>query len=288
MQRFAMIDRRTHHFGWKPDLGDHRDFHLEQQSVRALLRRLKIRTRAAKLPESVDWREFCGPIEDQGSLPTCAAHACVALLQQFERRASGRLLLLSSLFAHWTAGRQELSACVSQRSLRDVLKAIVRSGVPPERYWPAIEPNLGAQPDCFAFSFQREFRNLRYVRVGPADGNGDQLLDQVRSLLAAGFMAVCGFAVCTCLGDDPMIPFPTAADGILGGQAVSVVGYNDKLRIRSDRGALLVRNSWSERWGDHGFGWLPYSYVRRRLASDFWTVAKPSWLRSGEFEMPRL
>jgi C1A family cysteine protease len=65
------------------------------------------------------------------------------------------------------------------------------------------------------------------------------------------------------------------------------VGYDDKLRIRSDKGALLVRNSWGADWGDGGYGWLPYEYVRQQLAVDFWTLLKPSWLKSGEFESPR-
>jgi C1A family cysteine protease len=69
---------------------------------------------------------------------------------------------------------------------------------------------------------------------------------------------------------------------------VVAVGYDDSRRIRSDKGALLVRNSWGPDWGEAGYGWLPYSYVKRRLAMDFWTVLKPAWLRSGEFELPQV
>ena len=75
-------------------------------------------------------------------------------------------------------------------------------------------------------------------------------------------------------------------DDIRGGQAVTAVGYDDNRRIRSDRGAILFRSSWGSQWGDDGFGWLPYSYVREQLAADFWTVIKPSWLQSGEFGRP--
>jgi C1A family cysteine protease len=283
-----MFGGRTHYFGWQPDLGDHRDFLVEGPSARALLRRLKMSTRpASKLPESVDWREFCGPIEDQAERPLATAHAAVALLQQFERRASGKLLRLSSLFAHWTAGRLENNLASPGRSLRSVLKAIVRCGVPPEWQWPSHAREINSEPDAVAFSFQRDYRNLRYLRLGGGEAAGQQTLDQLRSFLAAGFTLACGFPLCTALGDDAAIPFPTAADSVVGGQAVSVVGYNDKLRIRSDRGALLIRAAWGVKWGDRGFGWLPYSYVKRRLATDFWTIAKPSWLRSGEFELPR-
>jgi len=112
-------------------------------------------------------------------------------------------------------------------------------------------------------------------------------LNTLRSFLAAGFSFAFGSPLCTSIGKDADIPFPTAADSVVGSQAVTAVGYDNKRRIRSDKGALLVRNSWGAGWGDQGFGWLPYSYVTRRLAADFWTLLQRSWLRSGEFELPQ-
>ena len=47
-------------------------------------------------------------------------------------------------------------------------------------------------------------------------------------------------------------------------------------------------NSWGTEWGNHGYGWLPYDYVRTHLAGDFWTIMSPEWLDSGEFWRPEL
>jgi C1A family cysteine protease len=104
--------------------------------------------------------------------------------------------------------------------------------------------------------------------------------------LAAGFAIAFGFTVCTSIATDADIPFPPIFDGVRGGQAVIAGGYDDDRRVRSDRGALRVLNSWGEPWGDHGWGWLPYRYVREQLAVDFWTLAAPEWLASGEFQRP--
>ena len=85
------------------------------------------------------------------------------------------------------------------------------------------------------------------------------------------------------------IPFPSKKEEIDGGHAVLAVGYDDNLKIKNDidrnetRGAILIRNSWGTGWGEKGYGWLPYDYVLKGLAADWWGLIKNEWIDTNQF-----
>lgn len=242
-------------FGWLRDLPDPRDYRPGDEQTAPLLARLKRpRSRRGALPVSVDWREYFPPVDDQGSLASCSAHACVGLVQYFHRRATGERLEPSRLFLY-KATRQLLGRRGDTGAdLRSTLKALVRFGLPPEQYWPYDVARFDDDPPAFLYSFAEEFRSITYVRLDARGASGAETLTRVKSFLAAGFPCAFGFSVFSSISAEPDIPFPTVYDSLLGGQAAVALGYDDRRRIRSTKGALLLRNSWGTDWGEEGYG----------------------------------
>jgi C1A family cysteine protease len=59
------------------------------------------------------------------------------------------------------------------------------------------------------------------------------------------------------------VPLPSDKDYILGGHAVTIVGYDN------DRKYFICRNSFGENWGDRGYFYMPYDYTAM-YAMDAW------------------
>jgi C1A family cysteine protease len=269
--------------GWHRDLPDPRDLTPKHDTVVRLMHDLRP---AEGRPERVDLRDYFGRARDQQLLATSSVHACLGLVQYFERRATGQLLEPSRMFVYRTARRLMGWSGDSGLPLRATLRAIARYGLPPEQTWPYDPSLLDAEPDGFVYASGSGVPGLMYVRLDGRGSRPEETLETVRRFLAAGFAIAFGFCVCTSISEEAEIPAPTVFDGVRGGQAVLAIGYDDQRRIRSDRGALLFANSWGGPWGDAGYGWLPYTYVREQLAGDFWTLMTPSWLASGELRRP--
>lgn len=275
-------------FGWLPSLPDFRDYLPSEPEVQQLLERLRsVGASTAQATSSTDLREYFVDVPDQHGLNSSVAHACAGLVEYFERRAHGRLLRPSRLFLHQNALRFSHASGQAGVDLRTGLKTLVRFGAPPERLWPYEEQRAEAATDPFLYSFTEPYRSIIYVRLDARGAPPDVTLQTVRAFLAAGFPVVFGFSVPSSLALDGDIPYRPTFDSVLGGQAVIAAGYDDRW-LRGSRGALLVRSSWGQQWGQAGYGWLPYAFVEEHLATDFWTVLHPSWMDSGEFDLPQL
>jgi C1A family cysteine protease len=274
--------------GWQRDLKDARDYHPDHPAVRKHMQQLERGpSRSRRLPTNIDLREYLTCPGDQGKVNASTAFAVLGLIAYFEALIHGRALDGSRLFLYQMTLKLLRLTGNASVDLRTTFKALVRFGTPPEAYWPYSPDQFNVDPtDAFLFSFARDYQAIQYHRLDASDGH--KTLHAVKSYLAARFAIAFGFTVPSSVRTDADIVFRPQFDSISGGQAVLAVGYDDRRRIASDTGALLFRNSWGSQWGEHGYGWLPYSYVTTQAAVDFWTVLRRDWAASGVLSKPAL
>jgi C1A family cysteine protease len=298
--------------GWLHDLPDYRDYTPStdrltkeqkskgvKQTVTELLAKMnegtaanKVKAKAAAKDTRADLRQWCSPIEDQGDIGSCTAHAGVGLYEYFERRAFGRYIDGSRLFLY-KATRNLLGWDGDTGAyLRTTMAAMALFGIPPEKYWPYEEGDFDEEPSAFLYSYASNYQALLYYRLDGVGVTKPNLLEKVKDHLRNGLPLIFGF---TCyssldLADDGKIPFPDKDENVEGGHAVMAVGFDDDKKIVNPgnkdietKGAILIRNSWGVGWGDKGYGWLPYEYILMGIASDWWSMTKAEWVDSKQF-----
>jgi len=295
------MEKKGHGMGWLPDYPDIRDYTfaskelLSKKEIHALVSPTGLgKAASTTLPISVDLRRWCPPVEDQGELGSCTANAGVGMAEYYEKRAFGKHIDASRLFLYKaTRNLAELEGD-SGAFIRSTMGALVLFGVPPEKYWPYTDsaPEFDKEPNAFCYSFAENYKGIKYFRHDSSGLSEKAILDSVRKSLAASVPAMFGFTVYSSInqaGRTGKIPFPCSNERVEGGHAIVAMGYDDKMEIRnadsdvSTKGALLIRNSWGESWGDGGYGWLPYDYLLKELAADFWSMLKQEWVDTRQF-----
>ena len=289
-------------FGWIPDYPDFRDYTEETKDIREILAptglpagpRVRGRKRAGP-PAAVDLREWASSVEDQGALGSCTAQAGAGVIEYYEKKSFGRHVDASRLFLYKVTRNLMKMKGDTGAYLRQTMGAMVLFGVPPETYWPYTddEQAFDKEPPAFCYAFAQNYKTIKYYRHDPPGIARPQVLERLKTYLSAGHPAMFGFTVYSSIEQvaaTGRIPYPSGREKIEGGHAVAAMGYDDKLTIKNKaggetKGALLIRNSWGPEWGEKGYGWLPYEYLLRGLAEDFWSVLKKEWVDTGAFKI---
>lgn len=294
--RFS-ADRPPVGTGWLPPMPDLRDYTLSHPDIARVAERLGVPAGSdAPLPTAVDLREWCSPVESQGAIGACTAQAAAGMVEYYERRAFGRHIDCSRLFIYKSTRNLMGVRGDTGAWLRNTMGALALCGAPPEKFWPYSdkEEEFDRDPTGFVYAVADNFEALRYFCHDPMGGAADpgEVLMSVKRFLHAGVPSAFGFygfpsfEEGTAPGD---IPLPCENEQAEWGHAVLAVGYDDHRQVGNARcgaaskGALLVRNSWGEAWGEDGYGWLPYGYVLKGLALDFWSLFGMGWIDTGQF-----
>lgn len=242
--------------GWLPDLPDFRDHVFEGK------------TAVANLPPVVDLRSQDAPIYDQGQLGSCTGNAIAGMFQFVNKKSSGVDFVPSRLFIYYN--ERVMMGTVKKDSgaqLRDGIKSIAKQGVCKEPTWPYDIKKFKNKPSPAAYKEALDHQAIEYQRI-------DDTINSMKQCLADGYPFVFGFTMYDSFKTDAVtktgiVPMPSKNDKREGGHAVMAVGYNEEKKH------IIVRNSWGSWWGDKGYFYMPYDYIRDgNLADDFWTLRK--------------
>ncbi|MEB3221058.1 MAG: C1 family peptidase [Candidatus Sericytochromatia bacterium] len=215
-------------------------------------------------PQHVDMRPQCSPIYDQGDLGSCTAFAVGKGVREcLQRKRAERFTELSALYLYYETRRLRNAVNLdSGATITDTMKAIAQAGIAPEATWPYRIDFFTQRPPEAAYGQASTWRLKTGVQLAG--------LPDIKKALARKQPVVFGmrlFQNFRDVGSDGMLPLPQPGDVMVGGHAVTAVGYDEKRRV------LIVRNSFGTAWGDHGYFYMPYDYVTPELVMDVWTAS---------------
>jgi C1A family cysteine protease len=288
--------------GWLPDVPDFRDYSLKTnkltskeksmgktRSISEMVTTAKISS-PKKIDKSKDLREYFSPIEDQGNLGSCTAHAGVSLYEYFENRAFGKYIDGSHLFLYKATRNLMHETGDTGAYLRSTMGAMALFGIPPEEFWPYDINQFDDEPTAFCYAYGHNYQAISYARLDQTGMTQAEILSSIKRFTAAGIPAMFGFTVYDSIYDAEQtgeIPFPTQNNSIIGGHAVAIAGYDDNMQLPNapTKGAFIIRNSWGTSFGDEGYCYLPYDYVLQGIADDFWVMMKGDWIDTQNFQI---
>lgn len=253
--------------GWIRDVPDTRDYDAKDIVEAITLGK-------APAPGKVDGREFCSPIEDQGPIGSCTAQSVVGMAEYLERRLYDRHVDASRLFLYKMARQLDGMVGDTGAQLRTAMKAFRIFGAPPERYWPYDIRKFDDDPPAFVFALGQAWQALEYVRIDIEGRSREECLFLMKQLLSERHPLVLGFLLFDYGTNYGEFAMPKKGQIPHGGHAIMLCGYDDDREIGESKGALLLRNSWGVKWGENGYGWLPYDYILKHLTADIWTLLR--------------
>lgn len=216
---------------------------------------------------SQDWSTFVSNVLDQGNIGACASNASSQAINIYENVYKWKnninttsTPLRSRLYTYYKAREiypGYLPVIDDGTSLRAIMKVVVKN-LPYENEWPYDTLNVNTKPPDNII-MQNNIGNLvfSYYRI-PID------LSLIKSALLKNVI-ICRINCPAKLPNKKGVINPMDKSIVKGGHTILIVGFNDETR------QLKILNSWGEKWGLDGYGYIPYDYINDYI-TDMWIL----------------
>lgn len=224
-------------------LPDERDYRYAQRKI--------------DLRNSVDLREWDSPVEDQGYVGSCVGNAIANAYELMVLKLyPDRFVNLSRLFIYYNSRLFDNSIKEDIGTyIRDGLKAASKYGVCNEKLWPYIEDKFDDQPTpaCYVDAAQRlitRYETLYTLR------DMLEVLNDSRPIVVGMYV----YDDFISMGQKTsVIKVPNDNESAISAHAVTLVGYDLPNQM------FLAKNSFGKDWGDNGYFWITFEYVRTQV-----------------------
>lgn len=227
------------------------------------------------LPASIDFRDYppCPPIYNQEQLESCTANSgASAVWYLLLQRDSTTAFDPSRLFLYYNERELQKEIRHSPNPITDggateidIILGLHKYGVCPEVMWPYNEDMCDQKPpeDCYPAALAVVDGGTVVHSFVPRD------LTKIKAVLAQKIPIVFGLAIYTSsitpyAWRTGIISTPTNIpnDTLWGYHSMMFIGYDDNMVGRDgNKGYFIFQNSWGKKFGDKGYGYLPYDYV---------------------------
>ncbi|MDP3791567.1 MAG: C1 family peptidase [Candidatus Omnitrophota bacterium] len=214
------------------------------------------------LPPNIDYTENMTPVRSQGDEGTCVAFASVVGMKEYQdTKEYKNLISLSPRYLYQLCKKYDGSPEEDGTYPRVAMKILLNYGTPPENYWP-YRPHQSDKPKTGSGKAAVKYKIMAYARL-------KTMPDMKRSLVINGpFLA--GVDVYESwftkkAAKTGLIPMPKKKEIYQGGHAICVIGYDDPKKL------FKFKNSWGDRWGDGGYGYFNYDYMKQYCV-DAWSA----------------
>jgi C1A family cysteine protease len=212
--------------------------------------------------ETVDLREWDTIVESQSSLSSCSSNALTNAYELCVNRMYPEYFThLSRLFIYYNT-RSEYGNLKEDEGmfLRDGLKAIAKFGICSEELWPYDVEKFNVRPTDECYEDAKKRKILKYQKLISTY--------YITEVLNNNKPVVFGMEIYDSFMDlnerISTVNFPSRKENSLGGHAMCMVGYDLEKRL------FLAKNSFGTSWGDNGYCWIPFDYIRQE-GYDIWT-----------------
>jgi len=224
------------------------------------------------LPNKFTRRAEMPPVLNQGNEGSCAGHSATMMKEYQEQKDHKKFIRLSPRFVYELAKKK--SGHSEGTTLRAIVDTLKNEGICEEEYWEYV-PGKPGEYKSNAYKNALKYTISAYARIL----NLKELKQAIYQDYPNGGAVMIGVKVYKgMVGESSkktgVVPNPGCLERMnsLGGHAITACGWNDNSTYFKNDGHILAEGSWGKDFGDNGYHYLSYSYIKNNMLDAMSTI----------------